>query len=132
MGALMGIKTIFTEKAPQPIGPYSQAVAANGLLFVSGQIALDPATGNFAAGSVQDQTKRVFENIKAILAQAGLSLSDVVKATLFVKDLNSFEAINKIYSEYFSENKPARSTVEVSRLPKGADIEIEVIAVFPE
>jgi 2-iminobutanoate/2-iminopropanoate deaminase len=127
----MGAKIIFTEKAPQPIGPYSQAIAANGFLFVSGQIALNPHTGSLVTGTVQDQTKRVLENIKAILAEAGISFSQVVKTTLFLKDLKSFDEVNQVYSEYFSENKPARSTVEVSRLPKGADIEIEVTAVFP-
>lgn len=128
----MEIKNIFTRRAPEPIGPYSQAVEANGFLFVSGQIALDPETGQFIAGAVQDQARRILENIEAILEQGGSSLSHVVKATLFLKDLKSFDEVNKVYAEYFSQHRPARSTVEVSRLPKAADIEIEVIAVLPD
>ncbi|MBI1871558.1 MAG: RidA family protein [Chlamydiae bacterium] len=124
------IKTIFTQNAPQPVGPYSQAIQADQLLFLAGQIPLDPVSGELISGGVQDQTRRVIENIKAVLEAAGGELSKVVKATVFLKDLKFFDDMNKIFTEYFEKVKPARSTLQVARLPKDADVEIEVIAVI--
>jgi len=122
------VKIIQTDAAPKAIGPYSQAVKANGFVFVSGQIPLDPETGQLVDGDIKNQTRRVFENIKAILAAAGCDLSNVVKVTVFTDDISNFSAINEVYSEYFSTHKPARSFVEVSALPRNAHVEIEVIA----
>ncbi|VBB05207.1 endoribonuclease l-psp [Lucifera butyrica] len=122
-------QVINTAKAPQAIGPYSQAIQANGLLFVSGQLPVVPATGEFAAGGIAAQTRQSLENVKAILRQAGATLDDVVKTTVFIKDMNDFAAVNNVYAEYFSREFPARSCVEVARLPKDALVEIEVIAV---
>jgi 2-iminobutanoate/2-iminopropanoate deaminase len=115
-------KVIFTSKAPKPIGPYSQAVQANGVLFISGQVPLDPETGQVVLSSIREQAKRVLENIKAVVEAANSNLSAIVKTTIFLKSLDSFDEVNQIYSEYFGEIKPARTTVEVSRLPKGVDI----------
>jgi 2-iminobutanoate/2-iminopropanoate deaminase len=122
------MKIVKTDKAPAAVGPYNQAVVAGGLVFCAGQIPLDPATGNMVAGGVDEQARRVLENVKAVLAGAGTSLSKVVKATVFLKDLNDFAGMNKVYSEYFTANFPARSTIQVARLPKDALIEIEVVA----
>lgn len=119
---------INTNKAPGAIGPYSQAIKANGFLFVSGQLPVIPANGQFAEGGIAGQTKQSLENIKAILAQAGGSLDDVVKTTVFVKDMNDFTAMNQVYGEYFNKECPARACFEVARLPKDALVEIEVIA----
>jgi len=126
------MKIITTDEAPKAIGPYSQAVEANGFVFVSGQIPLDPLTGDLVNGDIKKQASRVFENIKAILKTSGCTLKNVVKATVFVTDLKNFAAINEVYSQYFQDHKPARSFVEVSALPKGAQVEIEVIAVKEE
>ncbi|MEJ5230247.1 MAG: RidA family protein [Pseudothermotoga sp.] len=126
------MKIITTDEAPKAIGPYSQAVEANGFVFLSGQIPLDPHTGDLVNGDIKKQASRVFENIKAILKASGCSLKNVVKATVFVTDLKNFAAINEVYSQYFGDHKPARSFVEVSALPKGAQVEIEVIAVKEE
>ncbi|MEN3008944.1 RidA family protein [Pseudothermotoga sp.] len=123
------MRIIQTDAAPKAIGPYSQAIEANGFVFVSGQIPLDPQTGQLVDGDIKKQTKRVFENIKAILAAAGCQLSNVVKVTVFTKDISNFSAINEVYSEYFQNHKPARSFVEVSALPRDAQVEIEVIAI---
>ncbi|MCS7175770.1 RidA family protein [Pseudothermotoga sp.] len=123
------MRIVQTDAAPKAIGPYSQAIEANGFVFVSGQIPLDPQTGQLVDGDIKKQTKRVFENIKAILAAAGCQLSDVVKVTVFTKDISNFSAINEVYSEYFQNHKPARSFVEVSALPRDAQVEIEVIAI---
>lgn len=123
------MKVIQTDMAPKAIGPYSQAIEVNGLVFVSGQIPLDPQTGQLVDGNIKEQTKRVFENIKAILNAAGCDLNSVVKVTVFAKDISNFSAINEVYSEYFQNHKPARSFVEVSALPRNAQVEIEVIAV---
>ncbi len=123
-------KIIYTPKAPKPVGPYSQAVLANGFLFLAGQIPLDPITGELVSGSVKDQVKRIIENIKAVVEEAGGKLSDVVKATVFLKNLDHFSEMNEVYSQYFGEIKPARTTIEISRLPKGADVEIEVVAAL--
>lgn len=125
----MNKQIISTTAAPQAIGPYSQAVKAGNLLFCSGQIPIDPATGQLVTGDIQTQSRRVLDNIKGLLEAAGSSLDKVVKATVFIKDMNQFTAINEIYATYFTSNPPARSLVEVARLPKDVDIEIEVIAL---
>jgi 2-iminobutanoate/2-iminopropanoate deaminase len=122
-------KIIQTTDAPQAIGPYSQAVEANGFVFVSGQIPLDPKTGNLVTGDIQEQTKRVMENGKAILAAAGCGMERVVKATIYLKNIGDFAAVNEVYGIYFTADHPARATVEVSRLPKDAAIEIDLVAV---
>lgn len=120
---------IRTAQAPQAIGPYSQAVVAGGLVFVSGQIALDPATGQVAAGDVREQTRRVMENAKAVIAAAGCGMQDVVKSTIYLKDMADFAAVNEVYGGYFPADPPARATVEVSRLPKDVLVEIDFIAL---
>ncbi|KAA5542393.1 RidA family protein [Adhaeribacter rhizoryzae] len=120
---------INSTNAPAPIGPYSQAVLANGVLYVSGQIALDPASGQLVQENIQTETHQVMKNLQAILQEAGLSFDQVVKCTIFVKDLNNFAAINDVYGSYFGQNSPARETVEVSRLPKDVNVEISCIAV---
>lgn len=122
-------QAISTAKAPKGIGPYSQGIKANGLVFVSGQLPVIPASGGFAAGGIDGQTKQSLENVKAVLAEAGCTLADVVKATVFIKNMNDFAAMNKVYAEYFTGDCPARSCVEIARLPKDALVEIEVIAV---
>lgn len=119
---------IATRNAPQAIGPYSQAIAVGETLYCSGQIPIDPATGNIESADVAVQARRVFENIKAVLAAAGLDFSDTVKTTVFLTDLNDFSVVNKTYGEYFDKPYPARSCVQVSALPKGAKIEVEVVA----
>jgi 2-iminobutanoate/2-iminopropanoate deaminase len=120
---------ISTENAPGAIGPYSQAIKANGMVFCSGQIPLDPATGEFVSDDVSEQTHQVFKNLRAVLEAAGASLNSVVKTTVFLADMNDFAAMNAVYGEYFSENKPARATVEAARLPRDAKVEIECIAL---
>ena len=122
------MQIIYTEKAPKPIGAYSQAVKYNGFVFVSGQIAIDPKTNQFVNGTVEEQTELIMENIKAILEEAGLDLSCVIKTTIYLKNIEDFPKVNEVYSRYFKEHKPARATVEVSNLPKNALVEIEVIA----
>ena len=122
-------QVIATDTAPKAIGPYSQAIRSAGLLFLAGQIALDPATMQIVEGDIVKQTERVLENIKAILAAAGSSLDRVVKTTVFLKDMNEFAAMNEAYGRYFPQNPPARSTVEAARLPRDARVEIEVIAL---
>lgn len=120
-----------TQGAPQAIGPYSQAVKCAGLLFASGQIALDPATGNLVTGGIVEQTERVIKNITAVLAAGGTGLDKVIKTTVFLKDMNDFAKMNETYARYFSGDgkiPPARSTVEVARLPKDSLVEIEVVA----
>ena len=121
---------VTTDKAPKAIGPYSQAVRSGDLLFLSGQIPLDPVTGEMVDGDVRVQAERVMENIAAVLAEAGLGFESVVKTTIFLTDLASFGAVNEIYGSRFSSAPPARSTVEVKGLPRGAQVEIEVIASF--
>ncbi len=118
-----------TTEAPAAIGPYSQAVVVGDLVFCSGQIPLDPATGQMIEGDVQAQTHRVLQNLRAVLEAAGSSLSQVVKTTVFLQNMNDFAAMNAVYSEYFGDQPPARSTVEVARLPRGALVEIECIAI---
>jgi len=120
--------TVLTDKGPKPIGPYSQAVKLNGFIFLSGQVALDPKTNEFAGGTIAQQTERVMENIRAILEAAGSNLHHVVKTIVFLKNLNDFAAMNEVYGKFFKAAPPARSTVEVARLPKDALVEIEVIA----
>ena len=120
---------IHTNNAPQAIGPYSQAVMANGTLYVSGQIPVVPATGAIVSDKVEDQARQVMENVKAVVEAAGLTLDNVVKTTVFIKNMDDFAVINGIYSEYFKENCPARACVEVARLPKDVLIEMEAIAV---
>ncbi len=122
------MEKIHTQNAPAAIGPYSQAVKTNGLVFTSGQIALDPQTGNVVTGGIQEQTTRVCENLKAVLAAAGSSLEKAIKTTCFLADMNDFAAFNAIYGNYFTE-KPARSCVAVKTLPKNVLVEVEVIAL---
>ena len=119
---------VLTDKGPRPIGPYSQAIKSGGFLFASGQVALDPRSNEFLAGDIRQQTERVLENVKAILEAGGANLHHVVKTTVFLKDMNDFAAMNEVYGKYFSAAPPARSTVQVARLPKDALVEIEVIA----
>ena len=122
-------KTIVqTTNAPQAVGPYSQAVVANGFIFISGQIPIDPKTGLLIDGDIKDQTRRVMDNAKAILQAAGSSMAQVVRSTVYLKEMSGFGAMNQVYGEYFPVDPPARATVEVSRLPKDAQIEIDFIA----
>ncbi len=113
---------------PGAVGPYSPAIKFNGLVFVSGQIPLDPASGELVGGDIQAQVRRVLENIGLLLGEAGSSFQEVLKVSVFLADLNHFEAMNQVYAEYFGDSRPARSTIEASRLPKGVDVEIDVIA----
>ncbi len=125
------MKTIIrSSSAPAPIGPYSQAVKAGNMLFISGQIALDPHSGELITGNIVDETGHVMQNIAAILEEAGLDFSSVVKTSIFLKDMNDFGTVNEVYGKYFSENPPARETVQVAKLPKDVNVEISVIAVF--
>jgi 2-iminobutanoate/2-iminopropanoate deaminase len=119
---------VLTDKGPKPIGPYSQAIKINGLIYLSGQVALDPRTNEFLGGGIAQQTERVMENVKAILEAGGSNLNHVVKTTVFLKDINDFAAMNDVYGKFFKAAPPARSTVQVARLPKDALVEIEVIA----
>jgi 2-iminobutanoate/2-iminopropanoate deaminase len=125
----MSKRIVRTEQAPQAIGPYSQAVVGGGFVYVAGQLALEPRTGQLVPGDVRIQTKRVMENIKAILEGAGTSLSNVVKTTVFLRDMNDFGAMNEIYGSYFQEDPPARSTFQVAKLPRDGAVEIEVVAL---
>jgi 2-iminobutanoate/2-iminopropanoate deaminase len=120
---------IATENAPQAIGPYSQAVRAGNMVFVSGQIPLDPATKEFVPGGIVEQTEQVLKNLKAVFAAAGVEMAQIVKTTVFLADMNDFTAMNEVYGKYFAENPPARATVQAARLPKDAKVEIEAIAV---
>jgi endoribonuclease L-PSP, putative len=122
-------QVVNTNNAPGAIGPYSQAIKANGFIFVSGQLPVVPTTGQFAEGGIIAQTKQSLENVKAILAEGGCTLDDVVKTTVLIKDMNDFAAMNNVYAGYFSKDCPARSCFEVARLPKDALVEIEVIAI---
>lgn len=120
---------IQTDRAPQAIGPYSQAVKANGFVFASGQIPIDPATGEFVPGGIQEQTRQVLKNLTAVLEAAGSSLDRVVKTTVFLLDMQEFGAMNEVYGEFFKKEPPARATVQAARLPRDARVEIEVIAL---
>lgn len=122
-------KPIVTSAAPAAIGPYSQGVDGGGIVITSGQLPIDPATGAFAEGGIAGQTRQSLENVRAILAQAGLGMENVVKTTVFLKDMNDFAAMNEVYAGFFPAEPPARSAVEVARLPKDALVEIEAIAV---
>lgn len=124
----MNRKTVSTIGAPAAIGPYSQAVVADGWVFCSGQIPLDPASGQMVAGDAGAQTRRVLENLKAVLAAAGSGLDRVVKTTVYLKDMNDFAAMNAVYGEFFPKDPPARATVQAARLPKDAAVEIDVVA----
>ncbi len=124
----MSKKIINSKNAPAPIGPYSQAVQTGNLLFVSGQIAIDPSTGQLKTASIEEQAKQVMENLKAVLAEAGLSFSHIIKTTIFLTSMSDFDAVNKVYGAYFSDNFPARETVAVAGLPKNVNVEISVIA----
>ena len=124
----MPLDTISTTGAPRAIGPYSQAISVNGFVYTAGQVALDPATGELVAGGIVEQTTRALENLRAILAASGTSLSQVVKTTVFLVDMADFGAMNEVYAGAFGTHRPARSTVAVAALPKGARVEIEVIA----
>ncbi len=119
---------IHTNEAPDAIGPYSQGVMANGFLFTAGQIPLDPATAQIVEGDIAVQTRRVMDNLAAVLAAAGLTMADVVQSSVFLADLNDFGAFNKVYGSYFDDQPPARTTVEVGRLPKGVRLEVAMIA----
>ena len=124
-------RVIQTDKAPKAIGPYSQAIQAGNMIFLSGQIPLDPKTGEVVLGDIRKQTVRVLENLKGVLESQNLGMEDVVKTTIFLKNLDHFNQVNDVYSTYFSSSPPARSTVEVARLPRNVEIEIEAIAFIP-
>ena len=124
------IDIVATDRGPRAIGPYSQGIKANGFVFLSGQIALDPVTQQIVEGSVATQTERVLENLKGIVEAAGSSIQRVVKTTVFLADINDFAAMNEVYSRYFTTHRPARSTVEVSRLPRDVRVEIDLIALL--
>ena len=125
----MAMDYIATNDAPKAIGPYSQAVRTGNLLFLSGQIPLDPATGELVQGDFPSQVRRVFDNLKAVLAAAGATFAHVTRATVYLTDLGNFQALNGIYAEYFGEHKPARTTVGVAQLPRGSKVEIDLIAI---
>lgn len=125
----MSKKVVHTDRAPEAIGPYSQGVVANGLLFTAGQIALDPASGQVITGGVAEQTERVFKNLTAVLESAGTSWSNVVKTTVFLQDMKDFPTVNEVYARMVGEARPARSTVAVAGLPRGVLVEIEAVAI---
>lgn len=125
----MYIEVIKTNKAPEAIGPYSQAIVTGSFVYTSGQIPINPQTGEVVDGGIEEQAKQVLENLKNVLEAAGSSLNKVVKTTVFIKDMDSFAKVNEVYAKYFSEPYPARSCVEVSKLPKGVLIEIEAVAI---
>ena len=122
-------EVINSPAAPEPIGPYSQAIRSNGTLYISGQIAIDQSTGMLITDNIEEETHQVMRNLNAILGEAGLAFSDIVKCSIFIKDMDQFSAINAVYATYFSENPPARETVEVVRLPKDVNVEISAIAI---
>ena len=121
-------KVIRTDNAPAPIGPYNQAIQYGDILFVSGQIAINPATGELVLGDIQAETHMVMNNLKAVLAEAGMDFSNIIKSSIFLMDMGQFAQVNEVYGSYFSANPPARETVQVSGLPKGVNVEISVIA----
>lgn len=123
-------KFINTSKAPSPIGPYNQAVLVNGILYISGQVPMDPSTGNLVEGDIKKETQQCMENLKAILEEAGMSFEDVVKTSIFIKDMHQFSQINEVYGSYFdADTAPARETVEVANLPRFVNVEISMIAI---
>lgn len=121
-------KAIRTDNAPAPIGPYNQAIQYGDMLFVSGQIAIDPATGELVQGDIQEETKMVMKNLEAVLKEAGMDFSNVIKSSIFLMDMGQFALVNEVYAGYFSDTPPARETVQVAGLPKGVNVEISVIA----
>ena len=127
----MSKTAVSSPEAPKAIGPYSQAIRAGHLLFASGQIPLDPASGSIVDGDVGAQARRVMDNLRAVLAAAGLSLADVVRTTIYLVDLNDFAKVNEVYGSYFEEPYPARATVQVARLPRDARVEIDAVAAYP-
>ena len=131
MERIVTLKTVQTEQAPAAIGPYSQGIVANGFLFTAGQIPLDPATGQIVAGSVAAQTERVMANLAAVLATVGASWKDVVKTTVFLHDMADFPVVNEVYAKTLGDARPARSTVQVSALPRGVQVEIDAIVAIP-
>ncbi len=126
----MSARTISTDRAPRAIGPYSQGIVAAGLLFLSGQVPLDPKTGALVEGTIQEEVERVLENLKGVLEAAGTGLDRVVSTTVYLTNLKNFEAVNEAYARAFGDNRPARSTVQVAALPKGARVEIDAIATL--
>ncbi|MCU0357050.1 MAG: RidA family protein [Cyclobacteriaceae bacterium] len=120
---------VYSDQAPEPIGPYSQAIQSGNILFVSGQIAINRATGQLVTGTIPEETEQVMKNLKAVLQAAGMDFSHVVKCSIFLNDMNNFPVVNEVYGKYFTANPPARETVEVSRLPKDVNVEISCIAV---
>jgi 2-iminobutanoate/2-iminopropanoate deaminase len=122
-------KQVQTDKAPKAIGPYSQAIIANGFVFCSGQIPIDPATGNLLIGTIEDETRQVLKNLGAVLDAAGSSYDDVVKTTVFLQDMNDFAKMNAVYAEFFKAPSPSRATVQAARLPKDVKVEIEAVAL---
>ncbi len=124
----MKLNSIYTKKAPDAIGPYSQAIEVDGFVYTSGQIPVNPETGELITGDIKKATHQSIKNVQAILEECGLTLNDVVKSMIFITNMDDFGAINEVYGEYFNEHKPARSCVQVAKLPKGAEIEIEVVA----
>ena len=128
----MSMKSIHTNQAPAAIGPYSQAIEANGMIFASGQIPIDPATGQFVEGGIQEQTRRALTNARNILQAAGTDMENVIKTTVYLSDIHNFAAMNEVYAQFFTEPFPARSAVAVKDLPKGALVEIEVLAIKPD
>jgi len=126
---IMSRESVETERAPKAIGPYAQAIKANGFIYTAGQIPIDPKTGNFVEGGIVEQTRQVLENLKAVLAASGSSANQVVKTTVYLKNMTDFGAMNEVYAEYFGNVKPARSTVAVAELPRGALIEIDLVAM---
>jgi 2-iminobutanoate/2-iminopropanoate deaminase len=127
----VNVKTVRTDKAPQAIGPYSQGIVANGFLFTAGQIAIDPATGQVITGDIKAQTERVLANLSEVLKAGGASWGQVVKTTVFLREMNDFPTVNEIYARMVGDARPARSTVQVSGLPRGVLVEIDAIAVLP-
>lgn len=126
----MSKSVIYSSQAPEPIGPYSQAIKAGNLLFISGQIAIQRSSGNIITSSIEDETKQVMQNIHEILKSAGADFSHVVKSSIFLKDMNNFPRVNEVYGQFFKANPPARETVEVSRLPKDVNVEISCVAAL--
>ena len=120
---------VTTDRGPKPIGPYSQAIKANGFIYLSGQVALDPKSGEMVGSDIRQQTERVLENIKGIVEAAGANLHHVIKTTVFLKDMNDFSAMNEVYARYFDVDPPARSTIEAARLPRDVQVEIDAIAI---
>ena len=124
-------KAVYTKSAPEPVGPYNQAIVWNNLVFTAGQIAVDPASGNIVEGGVQEQTRQVLKNLEAVLKAAGSGLEYVIKTTVFLKNMDDFSAMNDVYATFFTDTPPARSAVEVARLPKDVLVEIECVAIIP-